>query len=135
MYVLVFVLVFLVFVPCVAVPCPFRGGRNNSLIKVREEADPFSMDLGVLDKGGIVKVLEVRSMVGNIISIIKVGFFFFCHFFFSFSADDVLCCPRLLLYSFVLYIYTVLYCMMIKFSGILVVTQWVIRRGGRGCFD
>ena len=28
-------------------------------LKIREEADPFSLDLGVLQKGGIVKVLEV----------------------------------------------------------------------------
>lgn len=29
------------------------------MIKIREEADPFSMDLGVLGKGTVVKVLEV----------------------------------------------------------------------------
>lgn len=31
------------------------------LLKIREEADPFSMDLGTLEKGHIVKVLEVRG--------------------------------------------------------------------------
>ena len=29
-------------------------------LKVRDEADPFSMDLGVTEKGDLVKVLEVR---------------------------------------------------------------------------
>lgn len=29
------------------------------LLKLREEADPFSMDVGVLGRGDIVKVLEV----------------------------------------------------------------------------
>lgn len=28
-------------------------------LKIREEADPFSLDVGVMEKGGIVKVLEV----------------------------------------------------------------------------
>lgn len=28
-------------------------------LKIREEADPFSLDMGVLEKGNIVKVLEV----------------------------------------------------------------------------
>ena len=32
----------------------------NRFIKVREEADPFSMDLGSVKKGDVVKVLEVR---------------------------------------------------------------------------
>ncbi|CAM9773105.1 unnamed protein product, partial [Laminaria digitata] len=31
------------------------------LLKIREEADPFSMDIGVLKKGDIVKVLETSS--------------------------------------------------------------------------
>lgn len=29
---------------------------------MREEADPFSMDLGVLGRGHIVKVMEVRDV-------------------------------------------------------------------------
>ena len=33
---------------------------SPSMIKLREEADPFSMDLGVLKSGEVVKVLEVR---------------------------------------------------------------------------
>lgn len=32
-------------------------------LKLREEADPFSMDIGVVGKGDIVKVLEVRERV------------------------------------------------------------------------
>ena len=36
-----------------------------SIVKIREEADPFSMDLGTLGKGGIVKVLEVRRRGGS----------------------------------------------------------------------
>ena len=32
-----------------------------SFIKIREEADPFSMDLGSMRKGDLAKVLEVRS--------------------------------------------------------------------------
>ena len=33
---------------------------SPSMIKLREEADAFSMDLGVLKSGEVVKVLEVR---------------------------------------------------------------------------
>lgn len=33
----------------------------SRLLKIREEADPFSMDVGVLRKGHIVKVLEVSG--------------------------------------------------------------------------
>lgn len=40
-------------------PPPFAGSR---LLKVREEADPFSMDIGALRKGDIVKVLEVSRV-------------------------------------------------------------------------
>lgn len=29
-------------------------------LKIREEADPYSLDVGVLEKGHLVKVLEVR---------------------------------------------------------------------------
>ena len=39
------------------------GGLNACrLLKIREEADPFSMDIGVLRKGDIVKVLEVSGL-------------------------------------------------------------------------
>ncbi|CAM9784463.1 unnamed protein product, partial [Laminaria digitata] len=31
------------------------------LLKIREEADPFSMDIGVLKKGDIIKVLETSA--------------------------------------------------------------------------
>lgn len=31
------------------------------MIKLREEADPFSMDLGILKSGEVVKVLEVSA--------------------------------------------------------------------------
>ncbi|CAN0326445.1 unnamed protein product, partial [Ectocarpus fasciculatus] len=31
-------------------------------LKVREEADPFSLDVGVMEKGHIVKVLETSDM-------------------------------------------------------------------------
>lgn len=31
------------------------------MLKLREEADPFSMDLGVLHAGEVVKVLEVST--------------------------------------------------------------------------
>ena len=37
---------------------------RSSIVKIREEADPFSMDLGTLAKGDIVKVLEVRRRGG-----------------------------------------------------------------------
>lgn len=30
-------------------------------LKIREEADPFSLDMGVMEKGSIVRVLEVRQ--------------------------------------------------------------------------
>lgn len=29
-------------------------------LKIREEADPFSLDMGVMERGSIVKVLEVN---------------------------------------------------------------------------
>lgn len=32
-------------------------------LKIREEADPFSLDMGVMEKGSIVKVLEVRHAI------------------------------------------------------------------------
>ena len=35
---------------------------GSRLLKIREEADPFSMDIGVLRKGHIVKVLEVSEL-------------------------------------------------------------------------
>ncbi|CAM9784392.1 unnamed protein product, partial [Laminaria digitata] len=46
------------------------GGTSGSagymtakgIVKIREEADPFSMDLGTLAKGGIVKVLEKSGL-------------------------------------------------------------------------
>ncbi|CAM9940035.1 unnamed protein product, partial [Scytosiphon promiscuus] len=31
-------------------------------LKVREEADPFSLDVGVIEKGNIVKVLETSDL-------------------------------------------------------------------------
>lgn len=40
-------------------------GRHASAIKLREEADPFSMDLGALKPGEVVKVLEVSIGVGR----------------------------------------------------------------------
>ena len=42
----------------------WRVGRS-SIVKIREEADPFSMDLGTLAKGDVVKVLEVRRRGGS----------------------------------------------------------------------
>ena len=43
--------------------CPgLRFSNAIRLLKVREEADPFSMDIGVLRKGHIVKVLEVSEV-------------------------------------------------------------------------
>ena len=38
---------------------------RSSIVKIREETDPFSMDLGTLAKGDIVKVLEVRRRAGS----------------------------------------------------------------------
>ena len=35
-------------------------------IKVREEADPFSMDLGSVKRGDVVKVLEVGGDDGGV---------------------------------------------------------------------
>ena len=35
-------------------------------MKIREEADPFSMDLGSVQKGGTVKVLEVREVTPHL---------------------------------------------------------------------
>ena len=35
---------------------------GSRLLKIREEADPFSMDIGVITKGDIVKVLEVCGL-------------------------------------------------------------------------
>lgn len=35
-------------------------------MKIREEADPFSMDLGSVEKGGTVKVLEVSEVAPHI---------------------------------------------------------------------
>lgn len=40
---------------------PRTSFRVRSLLKLREEADPFSMDIGVLGQGDIVKVLEVSN--------------------------------------------------------------------------
>ncbi|CAN0204781.1 unnamed protein product, partial [Ectocarpus sp. 12 AP-2014] len=36
--------------------------QGNEFVKVREEADPFSMDLGSVKKGDIVKVLEASKL-------------------------------------------------------------------------
>lgn len=36
---------------------------HGRLLKLREEADPFSMDIGVVGPGDIVKVIEVSERV------------------------------------------------------------------------
>lgn len=41
----------------------FSSPQCCSLLKIREESDPFSMDLGVLQRGHVVKVLEVKMAV------------------------------------------------------------------------
>ena len=42
--------------------CSFAYAGSR-LLKIREEADPFSMDIGVLSKGDTVKVLEVSGLI------------------------------------------------------------------------
>jgi len=51
----------------ISFPLPVGGRprRLGSTIKLREEADPFSMDLGVVQRGDVVKVLEVSAHVAR----------------------------------------------------------------------